>query len=84
VVKELEECPKAIAVGGAVFRDKWGTPNVIGIREPKKSDIVKFPTEIVSAEVKIDLAARRRVAAVARNPARGPTPARPPRSTAGP
>ena len=29
---------------------------MIGIREPKKSDIIKFPTEIVSAEVKIDSA----------------------------
>ena len=54
LVKELEECTKAIAVGGSVFRDKWGTPDVVGIREPKKSDIVKFPTEIISAEVKID------------------------------
>ena len=56
LVKELEECTKAIAVGGAVFKDKWGTPDVVGIREPKKSDIVKFGTEIVSAEVKIDSA----------------------------
>ena len=31
-----------------------GPPDIVGIREPKKSDIVKFPTEIVSAEVKID------------------------------
>lgn len=37
-----------------MFKDKWGTPDVIGVREPKKSDIIKFPTEIVSAEVKID------------------------------
>jgi hypothetical protein len=56
LVNELEECTKAIAVGGSVFKDKWGTPDVIGIREPKKSDIVKFPTEIVSAEVKVDSA----------------------------
>src|SRR5712692_3322525 len=56
LVNELEECTKAIAVGGNTFKDKWGTPDVIGIREPKKSDIVKFPTEIVSAEVKIDTA----------------------------
>ena len=54
LVNELEECTKAIAVGGNVFKDKWGTPDVIGIRDPKKSDIVKFPTEIVSAEVKLD------------------------------
>lgn len=56
LVNELEECTKAITVGGAAFKDKWGTPDVIGIREPKKSDIIQFPTEIVSAEVKIDTA----------------------------
>ncbi|MSR07676.1 MAG: hypothetical protein EXR93_11510 [Gemmatimonadetes bacterium] len=56
LVNELEECTKAIPVGGAVFKDKWGTPDVIGIREPRKSDIIKFPTEIVTAEVKIDAA----------------------------
>jgi hypothetical protein len=56
LVKELEECTKAISVGGNLFKDKWGTPDVVGVREPKKSDIVKLPTEIVSAEVKIDSA----------------------------
>jgi hypothetical protein len=56
LVKELEECTKAIPVGGNIFKDKWGTPDVVGVREPKKSDIVKLPTEIVSAEVKIDSA----------------------------
>jgi hypothetical protein len=51
---ELEECTKTIALGGNRFRDKWGTPDVIGIREPNRSDIIKAPTEIVSAELKID------------------------------
>ena len=37
-------------------RDKWGTPDVIGIREPRRSDIIKPPTEIVSAEIKLDVA----------------------------
>jgi hypothetical protein len=54
LVNELEECTRAIAVGGNVFRDKWGTPDVIGVRESRKSDIIKFPTELVSAEVKLD------------------------------
>jgi hypothetical protein len=54
LVNDLEECTKAIPVGGNLFKDKWGTPDVIGIREPKKSDIIKFPTEIVSVEVKLD------------------------------
>lgn len=56
LVNELEECTRAIAVGGNAFKDKWGTPDVIGIREPKKSDIIKFPTEIISAEIKLDSA----------------------------
>jgi hypothetical protein len=54
LVNELEECTKAIAVGGNVFKDKWGTPDVVGVLEPRKSDIIKFETEIVSAEVKLD------------------------------
>ncbi len=32
LVKELEECTSAIALGGNIFRDKWGTPDVIGKR----------------------------------------------------
>jgi len=54
LVNELEECTKAIPLGGNRFRDKWGTPDVIGKREPLRSDIVKAPTEIVSAEIKAD------------------------------
>jgi len=56
LINELEECTKAIEVGGNAFKDKWGTPDVIGIREPKKSDIIQFPTEIISAEIKLDSA----------------------------
>jgi len=55
LINELEECTSAIPVGGNVFRDKWGTPDVIGVREAKRSDIIKPPTEIVSAEIKLDL-----------------------------
>jgi hypothetical protein len=56
IVNELEECTKAIPLGGNRFKDKWGTPDVVGIREPKKSDIFKPATEIISAEIKIDKA----------------------------
>lgn len=54
LVNELEECSKAIAVGGNRFRDKWGTPDVIGVLSPKPSDVFKFTPEIVSAEIKLD------------------------------
>ena len=54
LVNELEECTNAIGLGGNIFRDKWGTPDVVGIRESKRSDIIQFPTEIVVGEIKID------------------------------
>lgn len=54
IKNELEECTKAIPLGGNVFKDKWGTPDVIGIRAARASDIIKFSTEIISAEVKVD------------------------------
>lgn len=57
LVNDLEECTKTLALGGNKFKDKWGTPDVIGIRDPRKSDIIKPPTEIVSAEIKFDTAA---------------------------
>ena len=56
LLNETEECTKAIALGGNRFRDKWGTPDVIGKRESKRSDIIQAPVEIVSAEIKPDVA----------------------------
>ena len=39
---ELEECTKTIALGGNRFRDKWGTPDVIGIREPAEATSLRL------------------------------------------
>ena len=49
---EVEDVTKAIKLGGNRFKDKWGTPDVIGIRETKRGDIVVTPTEVVVAEIK--------------------------------
>lgn len=54
LVNELEECTKAIELGGNRFKDKWGTPDVIGLKKPMPSDIIKSEIEIVSAEIKSD------------------------------
>lgn len=51
---EIEDVTQAIPLGGNVFKDKWGTPDVIGKRAPRASDIIKGPVEIVSAEIKAD------------------------------
>ncbi len=54
LVNELEDCTKAIPLGGNRFKDKWGTPDVVGKNESKRSDIIQGPVEIVSAEIKTD------------------------------
>lgn len=51
---DAEAVTHAIPLGGNVFRDRWGTPDVIGKRESRRSDVIKVPTEIVAAEIKVD------------------------------
>jgi hypothetical protein len=55
LVAELDECTEAIKLGGSKFRDKWGTPDVIGVMKPKPSDVYKYAPEIVSVEIKTDV-----------------------------
>lgn len=55
LVENSEECTKAIPLGGSKFKDRWGTPDVIGVRQSRASDIIKFDTEIVTAEIKTDV-----------------------------
>ena len=49
---DLGECTEAAALGGNYLSKKWGTPDVIGVYKPSKRDVIQFPAEIVSAEVK--------------------------------
>ncbi len=51
---DLEECTKAIPLGGNKFGDKWGTPDVIGVYKFSEFDPIKPPLEIISAEIKTD------------------------------
>jgi hypothetical protein len=52
LVEDLQECTKAIAVGGAVLRDRFGTPDVVSVYKPSYDDIIQFYVEVVSAEIK--------------------------------
>ncbi|MGA2497314.1 MAG: hypothetical protein ABSH20_06215 [Tepidisphaeraceae bacterium] len=51
---DLDEVTDVAALGGAGLRSKWGTPDVIGVYKPLASNLIKFPLEVVSAEIKID------------------------------
>ncbi len=54
LTNEIEDVTVAIPLGRNKFKDKWGTPDVVGKRESRRSDIIKGITEIVSAEIKTD------------------------------
>jgi len=51
---DLDEVTDVAPLGGASMRSKWGTPDVIGVYKPLAANLIKFPIEIVSAEIKID------------------------------
>ncbi len=51
---DLEDATDAVRLGGAGLRSKWSTPDVLGVYKPLPSDRIKFPHEIISAEIKID------------------------------
>ncbi|MGP8221359.1 MAG: hypothetical protein ACLQPI_18160 [Limisphaerales bacterium] len=51
---DLDEVTDSASLGGASMGKKWGTPDVVGVYKPLASNLIKFPIEIVSAEIKID------------------------------
>jgi hypothetical protein len=51
---DLDEVTEVVPLGGAGLKTKWGTPDVIGVYKPLASNLIKFPLEIVSAEIKLD------------------------------
>lgn len=52
---ELDECTESIPLGNSSFKSKWGTPDVIGVFKPMKSDLVSFQTDIITAEIKTNV-----------------------------
>ncbi|MFC5437481.1 hypothetical protein ACFPME_13030 [Rhodanobacter umsongensis] len=51
---EVEEATVAIPLGGNSFGTKWGTPDVIALFQPRRTDPIKFPEEVIAAEIKTD------------------------------
>ena len=54
LVDNLVECDKATVLGGSALRQKWGTPDVVGVKRCGIRDVIKFEMEIVTAEVKLE------------------------------
>ncbi len=51
---ELDEVNECLVLGGNLLKGKWGTPDVIGVLKPRKADLIKFSSQVVSAEIKVD------------------------------
>lgn len=51
---DLDEATEAEALGGSGLKSKWGTPDVVGVYRPRAADWVKFPPEVIAAELKIE------------------------------
>ncbi len=51
---DLDEVTTVCVLGGNAIKGKWGTPDVVGVYKPLASNLIKFPVEIVSAELKTD------------------------------
>ena len=51
---DVQEATDASSLGGNSFGGKWGTPDVIGLYRPLVNDLLKFPVEVISAEIKTD------------------------------
>ena len=51
---DLEECTEAVALGGSSLGGKWGTPDVVGVLRAARTDLIKFPEEVIAAEVKLN------------------------------
>ena len=55
LVNDLEECTKAVPLGGNRFQDRWGTPDVIGTYRVLGIGQIQPPVEVISAEIKTDI-----------------------------
>lgn len=52
--EEVEEATVAVPLGGNCLGTKWGTPDVIALFQPRRTDPIKFPEEVLAAEIKTD------------------------------
>ena len=55
LINDLEECNKAVPLGGNKFQDRWGTPDVIGTYRVLGIGQIQPPVEVISAEIKTDI-----------------------------
>jgi hypothetical protein len=51
---DLDEVTEVASLGGGGLKSKWATPDVVGTYKKLPGNVIEFPVEIASAEIKID------------------------------
>jgi hypothetical protein len=51
---DLDEVTEVASLGGGGLKSKWGTPDVVGTYKKLPGNVIEFPVEIASAEIKIN------------------------------
>jgi hypothetical protein len=54
IENDLDEVTEVASLGGGGLNSKWGTPDVVGTYKKPLGNVIEFPVEIASAEIKID------------------------------
>jgi hypothetical protein len=54
IENDLDEVTEVASLGGGGLKSKWGTPDVVGTYKKLLGNVIEFPVEIASAEIKID------------------------------
>ena len=54
IQSSIDEVTEVASLGAAGLKSKWGTPDVVGTYKKQPGNVIDFPIEIISAEVKID------------------------------
>jgi hypothetical protein len=51
---DLDEVTEVASIGGGGLKSKWVTPDVVGTYKKLPGNVIEFPVEIASAEIRID------------------------------
>jgi hypothetical protein len=54
IKNDLDEVTELASLGVGGLKSKWGTPDVVGTYKKLPGNVIEFPVEIASAEIKID------------------------------
>jgi hypothetical protein len=53
-LQDSDQATRAVTLRPDQWNETWGTPHIVGVSESQRSDVIKFPTEVLAAEMLLD------------------------------